>query len=122
MSVGKQRCKLGVFDQSEWLVVALALFILDNVALIIELFIGHRAEQMAHAVRFKKQRKLERAGRHGFEIIGAIEPGGAVEIGRADIFKRSEEQTSELQSIMRISYAVFCLTNNKNNKHRKNSK
>src|SRR3546814_3738561 len=26
---------------------------------------------------------------------------------------RSEEHTSELQSLMRISYAVFCLTNNK---------
>src|SRR3546814_5749451 len=25
---------------------------------------------------------------------------------------RSEEHTSELQSLMRISYAVFCLTNN----------
>src|SRR3546814_3664330 len=28
---------------------------------------------------------------------------------RADIFGRSEEHTSELQSLMRISYAVFCL-------------
>src|SRR3546814_7290097 len=27
---------------------------------------------------------------------------------------RSEEHTSELQSLMRISYAVFCLTNNNN--------
>src|SRR3546814_9848936 len=31
---------------------------------------------------------------------------------------RSEEQTSELQSLMRISYAVFCLQqNNTNNYH-----
>src|SRR3546814_7715898 len=30
---------------------------------------------------------------------------------------RSEEHTSELQSLMRISYAVFCLKN-KNNKRR----
>src|SRR3546814_5454567 len=29
---------------------------------------------------------------------------------------RSEEHTSELQSLMRISYAVFCLKNKKNNK------
>src|SRR3546814_8580474 len=29
---------------------------------------------------------------------------------------RSEEHTSELQSLMRISYAVFCMTNNKNKK------
>src|SRR3546814_3505075 len=28
---------------------------------------------------------------------------------------RSEEHTSELQSLMRTSYAVFCLTNNKTN-------
>src|SRR3546814_4624384 len=28
-------------------------------------------------------------------------------------FGRSEEHTSELQSLMRISYAVFCLTKNK---------
>src|SRR3546814_9460630 len=37
--------------------------------------------------------------------------------GGADIdVGRSEEHTSELQSLMRISYAVFCLkTNNKNN-------
>src|SRR3546814_3151234 len=30
---------------------------------------------------------------------------------------RSEEQTSELQSLMRISYAVFCLKKKKINKH-----
>src|SRR3546814_1900064 len=29
---------------------------------------------------------------------------------------RSEEHTSELQSLMRISYAVFCLKKNKNTK------
>src|SRR3546814_9293913 len=31
--------------------------------------------------------------------------------------KRSEEHTSELQSLMRISYAVFCLKKKKTNKH-----
>src|SRR3546814_4286648 len=34
--------------------------------------------------------------------------------------KRSEEHTSELQSLMRISYAVFCLKK-KNNYYSKNS-
>src|SRR3546814_9579475 len=29
------------------------------------------------------------------------------------LFRRSEEHTSELQSLMRISYAVFCLKNKK---------
>src|SRR3546814_14770513 len=32
--------------------------------------------------------------------------------------KRSEEHTSELQSLMRISYAVFCLKKKKNNKNK----
>src|SRR3546814_6448560 len=32
-------------------------------------------------------------------------------------FDRSEEHTSELQSIMRISYAVFCLKKKKQNTH-----
>src|SRR3546814_4386742 len=34
--------------------------------------------------------------------------------GRQD---RSEEHTSELQSLMRISYAVFCLKKKKTSKH-----
>src|SRR3546814_6513719 len=34
---------------------------------------------------------------------------------------RSEEHTSELQSLMRISYAVFCLKKKKNNKQKYNS-
>src|SRR3546814_3691038 len=37
---------------------------------------------------------------------------------RADTHdERSEEHTSELQSLMRISYAVFCLKKNKKNTH-----
>src|SRR3546814_8042325 len=33
-------------------------------------------------------------------------------------FKRSEEHTSELQSLMRISYAVFCLKKKKSQKNK----
>src|SRR3546814_4998981 len=33
--------------------------------------------------------------------------------------QRSEEHTSELQSLMRISYAVFCLKKKNKNKHQK---
>src|SRR3546814_5556944 len=40
-----------------------------------------------------------------FAIIGADRGF----IGRGIGFTRSEEHTSELQSLMRISYAVFCL-------------
>src|SRR3546814_992885 len=70
-------------------------------------------------------------------FVGEAEPGGAVifdgstlvevlivdvedrlaaeEAGRADMVgpTRSEEHTSELQSLMRISYAVFCLKTKK---------
>src|SRR3546814_2757287 len=33
------------------------------------------------------------------------------------VLNRSEEHTSELQSLMRISYAVFCLKKKNKNKH-----
>src|SRR3546814_3344540 len=36
-------------------------------------------------------------------------PKGALIRHRAQVGNRSEEHTSELQSLMRISYAVFCL-------------
>src|SRR3546814_10761776 len=38
--------------------------------------------------------------------VAVIVPSRAL---RSPIFSRSEEHTSELQSLMRISYAVFCL-------------
>src|SRR3546814_6507423 len=41
-----------------------------------------------------------------------LTPTGRARIGRACLrkgWRRSEEHTSELQSLMRISYAVFCL-------------
>src|SRR3546814_9741926 len=41
--------------------------------------------------------------------------------GRDGINSRSEEHTSELQSLMRISYAVFCLQKQKNKQQRCNT-
>src|SRR3546814_5238147 len=35
-----------------------------------------------------------------------------------EVITKSEEHTSELQSLMRISYAVFCLKKKKKNKQR----
>src|SRR3546814_3017484 len=43
-------------------------------------------------------------------------PGGAADMVDAWI-GRSEEHTSELQSLMRISYAVFCLKKKKTTKN-----
>src|SRR3546814_7392854 len=38
---------------------------------------------------------------------------GCLQVGSAADYLRSEEHTSELQSLMRISYAVFCLKKKK---------
>src|SRR3546814_6658547 len=50
-------------------------------------------------------------------VAAARQQHGAVEIGgrrhRQGVQGRSEEHTSELQSLMRISYAVFCLKKKK---------
>ena len=84
MAFGEQAFELGIFDHAEGLVVALALLVLDDADLVGEILLGDRAEQMAHAVAFEEQRPLQRRARHGLEIIGAVEPGGAVEVGGAD--------------------------------------
>src|SRR3546814_997528 len=47
-------------------------------------------------------------GNEGAEHVGQAE-GDPVEGVRREARPRSEEHTSELQSLMRISYAVFCL-------------
>src|SRR3546814_8196233 len=50
-------------------------------------------------------------------VIVLVRPQLGENIGkaaRAMLNFRSEEHTSELQSLMRISYAVFCLTKKKN--------
>src|SRR3546814_9742162 len=44
--------------------------------------------------------------------LGAV-AARAARIGPGDLVLRSEEHTSELQSLMRISYAVFCLKKKK---------
>src|SRR3546814_2539544 len=55
----------------------------------------------------------------GSALIGAMVLSLA-SIASKNIASRSEEHTSELQSLMRISYAVFCLkkTNTQNTKHK----
>src|SRR3546814_10074049 len=47
-----------------------------------------------------------------------IDAEGEQELDMDDFNRRSEEHTSELQSLMRISYAVFCLKKKRTkNKH-----
>src|SRR3546814_9649945 len=52
----------------------------------------------------------------GFRVRGQVRPTIQVVAGRLEVEhqrRRSEEHTSELQSLMRISYAVFCLKQKK---------
>src|SRR3546814_7372818 len=50
------------------------------------------------------------------DVIDRIEAvSDSCSIAAARVVSRSEEHTSELQSLMRISYAVFCLKKKKNN-------
>src|SRR3546814_3043711 len=54
----------------------------------------------------------------GVEFFPDVEPNNAVvqvhARGNLAVEERSEEHTSELQSLMRLSYAVFCLKKKKN--------
>src|SRR3546814_2711124 len=69
---------------------------------------GERARD--RACRYRRRRLSEPCCRH--QDATAL-PGGisVLRKGRSSVHqvRRSEEHTSELQSLMRISYAVFCL-------------
>src|SRR3546814_3374539 len=45
----------------------------------------------------------------GLQMAGSVLKGVKAQDGKLNVNARSEEHTSELQSLMRISYAVFCL-------------
>src|SRR3546814_6377116 len=79
--------------------------------------------EFADAVIEVAARIIVRRQRRGRGRLGVVRAG---EIGRAadhlgdrrgQRVERSEEHTSELQSLMRISYAVFCLKKKKNKNH-----
>src|SRR3546814_13776050 len=72
-----------------------------------QIFFGHRRDQFRAAP--ESVTKLRALHGHGLEIVVPFQLAGLA---------RSEEHTSELQSLMRISYAVFCLKkkNKKNNR------
>src|SRR3546814_1549853 len=54
--------------------------------------------------KFKVRPLDDRIHRAGFLAEAAVDA-----LGHVDVVARSEEHTSELQSLMRSSYAVFCL-------------
>src|SRR3546814_6426217 len=73
------------------------------------LVVGHRRRTEA-AQRARLQR--ERGQGRGLGRSGVRRALGRRVVAR--LAHRSEEHTSELQSLMRISYAVFCLKKKKN--------
>src|SRR3546814_10119326 len=65
-------------------------------------------------------RSIWRGRRHGCAAPPPVKKGAIRRLAAWCSYQaRSEEHTSELQSLMRISYAVFCLKKNK--KHKKNT-
>src|SRR3546814_4448496 len=68
--------------------------------------VGYRMKDRVH-VSCSRQPALTR----GKELFGTI---GWSEDSAGPLPSRSEEHTSEFQSLMRISYDVFCLKNNIN--------
>src|SRR3546814_1128188 len=56
------------------------------------------------------QHGIQHARHHALDdVVGGRLGGVAFAFAFAGVGERSEEHTSELQSLMRISYAVFCL-------------
>src|SRR3546814_8696457 len=71
--------------------------------------LGFLVGDLALEFFFERHHQFDGVERVGTEVV---DEGSAV----ADLFfLRSEEHTSELQSLMRISYAVFCLKKKKEN-------
>src|SRR3546814_9576164 len=62
---------------------------------------------------FKLYIPSERYDEKALAKLGDPKIGRVNDLGRYLIADRSEEHTSELQSLMRISYAVFCLKKKK---------
>src|SRR3546814_1075671 len=73
----------------------------------------------ADASAFASAHKGRLAGYDGDALAAAIAAYEALDERLSRIVSRSEEHTSELQSLMRISYAVFCLKKKNNHQQTK---
>src|SRR3546814_5994227 len=81
-----------------------------------------RARAADRRLEGEAARRAARGHRDGADPRGERERprrAAAEHQGRAQDHSRSEEHTSELQSLMRISYAVFCLKKKKNQNNTK---
>src|SRR3546814_3718197 len=85
--------------------------------------IGAAVQRSAESAGFSVVREytghgIGRAMHEAPDVPNWGRPGKGRRLGPGQTY-RSEEHTSELQSLMRISYAVFCLTKKTNTRHRK---
>src|SRR3546814_1772286 len=72
---------------------------------------AHSAEAVRHRIKLLIEAESGRDVLSDDTIVDLLRKDG-VDIARRTV-ARSEEHTSELQSLMRISYAVFCLKKKK---------
>src|SRR3546814_7920450 len=85
----------------------------------------HRPFNMAHSLQLSLVQRLQRLSEGNIILVRMVPVRLFCHYAkianiqghptRKRINPRSEEHTSELQSLMRISYAVFCLKKKKNN-------
>src|SRR3546814_6196521 len=94
-------------------------------------FRSQRLQQSPGSHRLERQRSVAHVVEEHDDAVafvphdGAVTPRRVGDLGLQGVrrgagigcFLRSEEHTSELQSLMRISYAVFCLKKKKTKKH-----
>src|SRR3546814_3128178 len=71
------------------------------------------SEPAKAAARAKLEKLKIEVGRPKRDLDYSVQPMGRGSFGGNMLIARSEEHTSELQSLMRISYAVFCLKKKK---------
>src|SRR3546814_1565293 len=86
----------------------------EGAAKLLEVAFRHPIKLIANALGVPPPLMLDLGKRHNVPVAALVGTRDhALAQVRAGVDIRSEEHTSELQSLMRISYAVFCLKKKK---------
>src|SRR3546814_5916542 len=106
--------RLGVVDSDQYLSFASTVVVIDEAGSSGNFGVWHHRQQLIRHARVAVPDEIELIDRR---VEDQLECSTRV-VKRASHTCRSEEHTSELQSLMRISYTVFCLKKKKkpNNK------
>src|SRR3546814_6293569 len=76
-----------------------------------------QAAKAFEAIFMRQMISSMRSAKLGEDLLGSSASNQFRDMADARVADRSEEHTSELQSLMRSSYAVFCLKKKKNTQH-----